>query len=158
MAATALAVKRRWMEFWALLVGMVLIILLVNEIKMWTDRSRPADGLVSTSGFAFPSGHAAYSTLYVWLACTVAIRLVPGITRRSLLIATGIALAVLVGLTRVYLRVHWMSDVTAGWALGISCFAAVAAAVLVIALIRHNPRRHERAHQLDPGARAGAGH
>jgi membrane protein DedA with SNARE-associated domain/membrane-associated phospholipid phosphatase len=157
IAAAALALRRRWMEFWALLVGMALIILGVHWIKVWTDRPRPGDGLVSASGSAFPSGHAAYSTLYVWLTCTLAIRLVPGITRRSLVIAAGIVLAGLIGLTRVYLRVHWLSDVTAGWALGVSCFSAVAAAVLVIAHIRHNPRRHERAHQLDPGARAGAG-
>jgi undecaprenyl-diphosphatase len=88
---------------------------------------------------------------------TVALRLVPGIARRSLLIAAGIALAGLVGLTRVYLRVHWLSDVSAGWALGLSCFSAVAAVVLVAAHIRHNPRRHERVPELDPGAGAGAG-
>jgi undecaprenyl-diphosphatase len=66
---------------------------------------------------------------------------VPGITRRSLVIAVGIALTVLVGLTRIYLRVHWMSDVSAGWALGLSSFAAVAAVVLVVGHIRDNPRR-----------------
>ena len=132
-------------------------ILLVHGIKAWTDRPRPPDPLVSASGSAFPSGHAAYSTLYVWLAVTLALRLVPGITKRSLVIAAGILLAALVGLTRVYLRVHWLSDVTSGWALGLSCFSAVAIVVLIISYIRHNPRRHERAPQLDPGAGAGAG-
>jgi membrane-associated phospholipid phosphatase len=158
LAAAALALRRRWMEVWALVVGMVLIILLVHGIKAWTDRPRPPDPVVSASGSSFPSGHAAYSTLYAWLAITLALRVVPGITRRSLLIAAGIALTVLIGLTRVYLRVHWLSDVSAGWALGISCFSAVAAAVLIVAYIRDNPRRHERAPRLDPGAGAGAGH
>ncbi|MFL5907261.1 MAG: bifunctional DedA family/phosphatase PAP2 family protein [Solirubrobacterales bacterium] len=158
MAAAVLALRRRWMEFWALLVGMVLIILLVHQIKVWTERPRPPDRIVSASGSAFPSGHAAYSTLYSWLAITLALRIVPGITRRSLLIAAGLALTLLIGLSRVYLRVHWLSDVSGGWALGVSCFSAVAAVMLVIAHIRHNPRRHERARQLDPGARAGAGH
>ena len=157
-AAIALAVRRRWLECWALVIGMALILGLVPAIKDWTARPRPPDPLVSVSSFSFPSGHAAQSTLYMWLAVTVALRLVPGITRRSLVIAAGIALTALIGLTRVYLRAHWLSDVTAGWALGTSCFCAVAAVVLVIAHIRHNPRRHERAHQLDPGAGAGAGH
>jgi membrane protein DedA with SNARE-associated domain/membrane-associated phospholipid phosphatase len=158
LAALWLAIRRRWMEFWALVVGMVLIIVLVDQIKMWTDRPRPPDPIISTSGSAFPSGHAAYATLYSWLAITLALRVVPGITRRSLLIAAGLALTLLIGLSRVYLRVHWLSDVTSGWALGLSCFSATAAVVLVISHIRDNPRRHGRAHQLDPGAGAGAGH
>jgi undecaprenyl-diphosphatase len=146
------------MEFWALVAGMILIIVMVHEIKAWTDRPRPADPIVSAAGSAFPSGHAAYATVYSWLAVTVALRVVPGITRRSLLVAAGLVLTLLVGLTRVYLRVHWLSDVSSGWALGLSCFAATAAVVLLIAHIRDNPRRHERAHQLDSGAGAGAGH
>jgi hypothetical protein len=119
------------MEAAAVVAGMTLIFLLLHGIKDWTDRPRPPDGLVSTSGSSFPSGHAAYSTVSVWLAVTVALRVVPGITRRSLVIASGIALAALIGLTRAYLRVHWLSDVTSGWALGLSCFAAVAALLLI---------------------------
>lgn len=158
IAAIALALRRRWIEVWVLVVGMILIFLLVHGIKTWTDRPRPPDPLTSASRSSFPSGHAAYSTLYLWLAVTVALRLVPGITRRSLVIAAGIALAAIVGLTRVYLRVHWLSDVTSGWAVGLSCFSAVAVVALVITHIRHNSRRHERAPRLDPGAGTGAGH
>jgi membrane protein DedA with SNARE-associated domain/membrane-associated phospholipid phosphatase len=157
LAAIALAAWRRWTEFWVLVVGMVLTILLVHGIKAWTDRPRPPDPLTSASGSSFPSGHAAYSTLYVWLAVTVSLRLVPGITRRSLVIVAGIVLAALIGLTRVYLRVHWLSDVTTGWALGLSCFSAVAIVVLVVGHIRHNARR-VAAPELDPGTGAGAGH
>jgi undecaprenyl-diphosphatase len=112
---------------------------------------------VTAHGAAFPSGHATQSTLYTWLAITLALRVVPGIKRRSAVIAAGMLLTALIGLTRVYLRVHWLSDVTAGWALGVSCFSAVAIAALILSYIRHNPRRHERATQLDPGAGAGAG-
>ena len=157
LAAIALAAWRRWTEFWVLVAGMVLTILLVHGIKAWTDRPRPPDPLVSARGSSFPSGHAAYSTLYVWLAVTVSLRLVPGITRRSLVIGAGIALAGLVGLTRIYLRVHWLSDVTSGWALGLSCFAAAAIVALIVTYIRHNPRR-VAAPELDPRAGAGAGH
>jgi membrane protein DedA with SNARE-associated domain len=158
LAAVVLGLRRRWIEAWALVAGMVLIILLVHGIKDWTDRPRPADPLVDSSGSSFPSGHAAYSVLYAWLAVTVALRVVPGITRKTALITGGIVLAALIGLSRVYLRVHWLSDVTAGWALGASCFAAVATVVLIIGHIRDNPPRHERGRQLDSGAGAGAGH
>ena len=158
LAAVALAATRRWMEFWVLVSGMVATILLVHGIKVWTDRPRPPDPLVSAAGSAFPSAHAAYSTLYVWLSVTLALRLAPGVTKRGLMISAGVLIALIVGLTRVYLRVHWLSDVTSGWALGLSCFAAAAIVALILDYIRHNPRRHERAHQLDPGAGAGAGH
>jgi undecaprenyl-diphosphatase len=158
LTAIFLAVRRYWMEFWALVVGLALIAFFVPVIKAWTDRPRPPDQLVSVHSPAFPSGHAAQSTFYVWVAFTLAIRVVPGITRRSAVIASGILLAALIGLTRVYLRVHWLSDVTSGWALGVSCFSLVAIVVLIVAYIRHNPRRHERAPQLDPGAGTGAGH
>ncbi len=158
LVAIVLAVRRYWMEFWALVVGLALIAFFVPEIKTWTDRPRPPDRLISGDGFAFPSGHAAQSTLYTWLAITLALRVVPDIKRRSAVIAAGILLTALIGLTRVYLRVHWLSDVTSGWALGVSSFSAVAIVVLVITYIRDNPRRHDRVTELDPGARAGAGH
>jgi membrane protein DedA with SNARE-associated domain/membrane-associated phospholipid phosphatase len=156
LAAVVLAVRRRWMEFWALVVGTVMIAVLVPDIKGWTDRPRPPDPITPTGGSAFPSGHSTQGTLYTWIAVTFALRVVPGITRRSLVIAGGIVLTVLIGLSRVYLRVHWMSDVSSGWALGVSCYALAAAVVLVIAHIGDNPRRYDRAPELDSGAGAGA--
>ncbi|HKH23185.1 MAG TPA: bifunctional DedA family/phosphatase PAP2 family protein [Solirubrobacterales bacterium] len=158
LAGAVLAMRRRWAEFLVLAIGMTLTVSLGPEIKALTDRPRPPDPLVGIDGSSFPSGHAAQATLYTWLAVTFALRLVPGLARRTLVIAAGIALMIVIGLTRVYLRAHWLSDVSAGWALGLSCFAAVAAVVVVIAHIRDNAPRHERADQLRPGAGAGAGH
>ena len=45
LAAIVLAVRRHWMEFWALVVGLALIAFFVPEIKTWTDRPRPPDPL-----------------------------------------------------------------------------------------------------------------
>ena len=129
---------------------------LVPEIKSLTDRPRPPGHLVTAHGSAFPSGHAAHSTLYTWLAITFALRVVPGIKRRSAVIAAGIAAH---RPDRAHPRLPAGSLAQRrdpGWALGVSCFSAVAIVVLVIAHIRDNSRRHERAPQLDPGAGAGA--
>ena len=157
-AGAWLASKRRWAELAVLVSGMAVIIVMGAEIKDWTDRPRPPGGLVETSGSSFPSKHAAYATLYTWLAVTIAFRTDAGITRRSLLIAVGLALTALVGLTRVYLRVHWLSDVTSGWALGFSAFAAAAAVALIVTHFRDNPRPDDRTAERGPGAPAGAGH
>jgi len=138
-----LAWRRRWAEVGVLAMGMALIVIGAHEIKAAVDRPRPVGGLVGTSGSSFPSAHAVYSTFYVWLAVTVAVRLRPGMARGAAVIATGVALAALVGLSRVYLGVHYLSDVSGGWALGAASFSLCAAVALVITTVRnmrHNGR------------------
>ena len=44
----------------------------------------------------------------------------------------GLAIAVAVGLTRIYLRVHWFSDVAGGWGLAAMCFALAGMVALVV--------------------------
>ena len=140
LCAGALALTRRWPELAVLAAGLAVTVVLTHEIKDWTDRTRPADGLVEAGGSAFPSAHASYATLYTAVAITLAVRVVPGLTRRGAVIGAGIAVTALVGLTRVYLDVHWLSDVSGGWALGASAFAAAAAVALIFVHIRDNHR------------------
>ena len=90
-----------------------------------TGRGPPA-AWSRASGSSFPSGHAAYSVFYVWLAVTIVMRLRPGMARGAAVVAAGIALTALVGLSRVYLGVHYLSDVSAGWALGAAAFSLCA--------------------------------
>jgi undecaprenyl-diphosphatase len=155
-AVVALGLMRRPMELCVLLAGMLVIAFGPDAIKEWTERPRPPDSLVDAEGYAFPSGHAANSTLYVWLAATLAWRIDPSIVRRGLVIGIGIAFAAVIGLSRVYLRVHWLSDVSSGWALGMSGFAAAAAVALVLTHMRHNPGRD--AAVLERSGRAPSGH
>jgi membrane protein DedA with SNARE-associated domain/membrane-associated phospholipid phosphatase len=131
IAAGALAATRRWWELGVLVAGLVSTFVMVDLIKGWTERPRPPGGLVDVDGYSFPSGHAAYAVFYAWAAVTLAVRVVPGLTRGGLVIGAGIAVTALVGLSRAYLDVHWLSDVSGGWALGVSCFTAAAAIALV---------------------------
>ncbi len=141
VCAALLAARRRWPEFAVLLAGMGLTYIGFHEIKVATDRPRPPAPLTGSSGSSFPSGHAAYSVLYVWLAVTVVMRLRPGMTRGAAVIIAGFALTAIVGLSRVYLGVHYLSDVSAGWALGVAAFTFSAATALVISQLRQNPIR-----------------
>ncbi len=136
-----LAWERRWEEAAVLAVAMVIIYIGVAELKALTDRPRPPDPLTGSSGSGFPSGHAAHSMLYPWLALTLVIRLRPGIVGGTALLVTGFAIAAVVGLSRVYLRVHYLSDVTSGWALGAAAFSLCAAVALLATHLRKNSAR-----------------
>ena len=72
---------------------------------------------------------------------TIVLRLRPGMARGAAVVAAGVALTILVGLSRVYLNVHYLSDVSGGWALGAACFSFCAAVGLVISQVRQNPRQ-----------------
>ncbi|MGE5282244.1 MAG: bifunctional DedA family/phosphatase PAP2 family protein [Chloroflexota bacterium] len=141
VSAALLVARRRWAELGVLVAGIVTIFLGAHELKDLVERPRPEGGLVDASGFSFPSGHAAHSTFYVWLAVTIVIRLRPGMARGAAVVAAGIAITALVGLSRVYLGVHYLSDVSGGWALGAAAFALSAAVALVITTVRQNGRR-----------------
>jgi membrane protein DedA with SNARE-associated domain len=141
VCAALLAWRRRWVEFWVLLAGMTITQVGVVELKDAVDRPRPPDPLASSSGPSFPSGHAAHSVIYLWLAVTVVLRLRPGMARATAVVVTGVVLTALVGLSRVYLNVHYLSDVSGGWALGAAAFSLCAAIGLVISQVRHNPEQ-----------------
>jgi undecaprenyl-diphosphatase len=91
-------------------------------------------------GNAWPSGHAAYAVIYPWLALVVTARLRPGAAYGTALIAAGVALAAAIALSRVYLRVHYLSDVTSGTALGVALFTLTSAVALVVVHVRDNGR------------------
>jgi membrane protein DedA with SNARE-associated domain len=141
ICAAALAARRRWAELGVLAAGLAIVFAGVHELKDAVDRPRPDGGLVDASGSSFPSAHAAYSTFYVWLAVTIVMRLRPGMARGALVVSAGVAITALAGLSRVYLGVHYMSDVNAGWALGAAAFSLCAAVALVITTVRQNGGR-----------------
>jgi undecaprenyl-diphosphatase len=136
-----LAWRRRWTEFWVLLVGMTITQVGLVALQDAVDRPRPPDPLASTSGSSFPSSHAAHSVIYLWLAVTIVLRLRPGMARATAVVVTGIVLTALVGLSRVYLDVHYLSDVSAGWALGAAAFSYCATVGLVVSQVRQNPQQ-----------------
>jgi membrane protein DedA with SNARE-associated domain/membrane-associated phospholipid phosphatase len=139
VAVGLLVWRRRPFELGVLVIGFALTYAGVHLAKAGIDRPRPAQPLDYTSGSAFPSGHAAYSTVYVAMAA-IAARILPGLASRAALVMVAIATAVVIGLTRVYLRAHYWSDVVGGWALGCGVFGAVAALALLVSYIRQNPR------------------
>jgi membrane protein DedA with SNARE-associated domain/membrane-associated phospholipid phosphatase len=135
-AAGLLAVRRRYSEAIVLILGLVLIYIAVRVTKDALDRPRPTGALVETGNAAYPSGHAAYAT--AWIAVAVALTRRLRLVTSGVLVFVAIGIAAAVGITRVYLRAHWWSDVAGGWGLGAGTFALLAAIALVVEYIRHN--------------------
>jgi undecaprenyl-diphosphatase len=89
-------------------------------LKLIYARPRPAlvPHLVDVTSSSFPSGHATDSAIvYLTLAALLA-RTVPERALRIYIIGVAILLTLLIGASRVYLGVHWPSDVAAGWTIG----------------------------------------
>lgn len=142
--AVVLARRGRWAEVAVILGGLVLASLGTQMLKDEIARPRPLNPLGDSDGYAFPSGHASKSVLYVWLPLTLAIRVLPNFIARFSLVAVGLIIAAAVGMTRVYLNVHYLSDVLAGWALGLACFSLIAAVALVVVALRQNGKSNDR--------------
>jgi undecaprenyl-diphosphatase len=94
--------------------------LLNLQLKAYFARSRPelAEALTSASGFAFPSGHAMGSTIVFGSFCYIALRTIGRWRWRGAVFALCSTVILLISASRVYLGVHWISDVGAGIAAG----------------------------------------
>jgi undecaprenyl-diphosphatase len=110
--------------------------LLSGSIKLFYGRARPAGGLLlNMSTYSFPSGHATTSAAVAVTLCYVLAR--ERIISWRVAILVGGTVPLLVGLTRLYLDVHWTTDVIGGWAVGL--FVAAMCASLYEYLRRNAP-------------------
>ncbi len=131
-----LLVGRRSTEAIALAAGLAITEVSMQIIKRAVERPRPADAIHDVSGFAYPSGHAALSVTFLAIGVVLSRRL----PTRIALVVAGAALAAAIGLSRVYMRVHYLSDVTGGWALGLAAFSLCGAVALIVDYLRQNYR------------------
>lgn len=99
--------------------------LLVRVGKATVGRARPPAEfrLVTETNESFPSGHALASAAIIGVVLVV---FLPSIRSRTTRIAVGVGLGlfvVAIGLTRLYLGVHWATDVIGGWVTGLAWLA-----------------------------------
>jgi membrane-associated phospholipid phosphatase len=102
------------------------------------ERPRPsfAEPLATAAGFSFPSGHAMVSlTVYGALAFVIAAR---AGTRRAqvLVVSSAVALVLAVGFSRIYLGVHYASDVLAAYCAGLAWLTLCGLTLLAASRLR----------------------
>jgi len=139
LLGTALLIKHRHRaRAPALILGAALAWISVWIVKSLVDRPRPLDPLVHTSGQSYPSAHAANSV--GWLALAIALTVaIPNRGRQIAAITASALLTVLVGLSRIYLRAHYASDVLAGEALAVAMYALAAIGTIAWQSRRDSP-------------------
>jgi membrane protein DedA with SNARE-associated domain/membrane-associated phospholipid phosphatase len=140
-ACAYLLARRRAPEALALSAGLALTQITTQIIKGAVDRPRPGDGLAEVDGYAYPSGHASISVTYLAIAVVLS-RTVPA-TWKVILVVAGTLLSVAIGLSRVYLRVHYLTDVIGGWSVGLALFSLCGTVALIVEYLRHNSRAAE---------------
>ena len=118
--ALGLLLRKRWRDSVLLLLAYGGGELTVSFLKSYFQRPRPSAPLVMAHGYSLPSGHAfniilicGFVTYLLWPRCR-------GAWARALLLVVSVTLIVLVGFSRVYLGVHWLDDVLAGYAVGLA--------------------------------------
>lgn len=109
-------------------------------VKFAVKRPRPPAwlGLHNPKSWSFPSGHALDSSACYLVFAALLLPLAHSRASRAAILALAIALPVAIGLTRIYLGVHWPTDVLAGW---------IAGTCLAIGLIRSLDRRTAAANE-----------
>ena len=142
IVATVLLLRgRRWLALgWVLAIGGNA--LLNITLKALFERTRPVhdSALVQAGGWSFPSGHSSGSVVaYGMLAYVLIHSLPPAMARRASLplVLLAVTLAFSVGCSRVFLQVHFATDVLAGFASGTAWLAVCVAS---IELTRHYGR------------------
>jgi undecaprenyl-diphosphatase len=124
--------------------------LLVTGFKNLYDRPRPpvAQQLTAQSTAALPSGHSLGSMVVLGVLATVVVMLASRPAVQVVAVLAAAAGIVAIGVSRLYLGVHWMTDVLTGWLLGGAWLALCVTALVLL--------RHRRSGAAPPGSRADA--
>lgn len=133
-----LAIGNRWRWAAYLIVTTSLGGLLNLQLKSFFARARPelAEALRDAHGYSFPSGHAMGSAVCFGALAYLAMRTIPRWRHRAAAIAFAFTMILAISASRIYLGVHWISDVGAGIAAGLIWVIAATVAYETMRRIR----------------------
>jgi len=111
-------------------------------LKALYDRPRPdlVDHLTVIHTASFPSGHATMATIVYLTLAAMIVRLVDTHALRVYVVVVAVVVSLVVGVSRIYLGVHWPTDVLAGWALGAGWAAGAWLVVFMLRRLRNRQK------------------
>jgi undecaprenyl-diphosphatase len=154
-AAVVLAIRRQWRLAIYLLVTGAGALILDPVLKSLVGRLRPvvAHPIAHGIGNSFPSGHALGSIVCYGAVLLVFLPVTRGRWRTTFIVAT-VTLVVLIGISRILLGVHYLSDVVGAWAVGIAWLGLTAFAFELTRQAAGLPVTDPVTEGLEPEARA----
>lgn len=135
IAVAFLLIQKKRLSALLLVVGLAGGVALSEGLKAVFERERPpvAYQAVETLNASFPSGHALLSTVFYLSLGVMLTRAFPQRRLKAFVLGAALVIAMLIGLTRVYLGAHWASDVLAGWSVGAAWAMALWLAAYAVA-------------------------
>jgi membrane-associated phospholipid phosphatase len=114
-----LAYKKWYSDLWFYLLSVGGAAIAFKSIKLIVQRVRPGSDLLHVASYSFPSGHATMATAVALAVYFIFAKRVHLASLRMLLLIVCAAWIFIISFSRVYLDVHWLSDVIAGFGLGL---------------------------------------
>jgi undecaprenyl-diphosphatase len=124
LLVTAFLFQKHYRKQSVFLAGAMLVnAILVEVTKMIVQTDRPFNALIAVSGFSYPSGHTSGSVVFCGLLTYYAWQHGRSLTVKTVSSVLYVIVTAIVGFDRLYLNVHWLSDVLGGWLLGVVLLA-----------------------------------
>jgi len=123
-----LLIRKKYAHFILLIASMCLGAILELSIKLLIHRLRPEQALIDITRFSFPSGHATMATIFFTILL-YALMEKKSKKVKAILTITAILIIILISFSRIYLGVHWFSDVLGGIILGILINSSILLAI-----------------------------
>lgn len=111
--------RRQFKHSLLLVLSSLSTIIAVQLIKLIIERARPLSEIIEVDGYSFPSAHSAMAMVFFGLLIYFFKKDIKNTILKNLFIALNVILIFLVGLSRIYLDVHWFSDVVGGFGIGL---------------------------------------
>lgn len=120
ISLTILALRKRWSEIIIWIIGIGGIVTITEILKDFFVRTRPEDAIIAVGGWSFPSGHTTMATAFFFLIIWSFSKSITNKLLKYFFVITFTIIPSLILISRLYLGVHWFSDILGGMLISMS--------------------------------------